>query len=528
MKRRLIILAVTTVTLLLSGTVIQQTSSVDTVSGATIHSKPKVVTITNTGLKNMDWIQAEPELILADQAFPSDLDPAHEDNGRFTLSYGVGETLTFLDDEQRIQPWLAQSWENIDPLTWEIRLESGVKYHNGTDMTAPSVKESLERTVRINGKAAKLLPLSSVRADGLTLTIRTLEPCPELIHNLADPIFIIVDAGTEQKKDSSYFPVCTGPFIPVKFTGQTEIILQRFSDYHSGISALESAAIRYAADPDKLVKALEQNKADAAVGVPQESLPNFVEKGYHTQQTATAAAYLLMMNMESTVLSDENMRQAIASATNRQASSGAFAPLLPFSDDAESYPFNPGAAKLLLADAGYADPDGDGIADKNGTKLLLRLAVTAGETELLEWAQTLKAQLKQIGLEISIKTYSNVFFTSRARYGKFDMLLLAAPTAKNGDAQRFFEDYFASDGRLNDGHYRNGQVDSAIRRLESEFEPDQRILLTDQIQALALKDAAFIFLGYPQTKLVFEGNVSGLAVHPVYGYRLTANTTVKH
>lgn len=527
MKRKLIIFAVTVIILLISGTAIQQTSSVDAISGATKRSKPKVVTVSNTLHSKTESEQPEQNLNISDTVFPSDLDPAHEANGCFTLAYGVGETLVFLDNEMVIQPWLAQSWENVDSLTWEIKIKPGIKYHNGADVTGQSVKESLERAVRLNDKAVKLLPLSSMQADDLTLTIRTSEPCPELIHNLADTVFIIVDAASEKEKNFSYFPVCTGPFIPAKFTGNTEVILHRFDEYRSGVPALDGATIQYAVDTDKLMKALEKGVTDAAVDIPLESLQGFEEKDYRIKQTDTASAYLVMMNTDNTILSDMNVRQAIALATDQQAVSGAFATLLPFSDNAELYPYDPGAAKKILAGVGYTDTDGDGIADKNGEKLSFRLAVTAGETELLEWAKSMKVQLGQAGIEISIKTYNEIFFTSRARYGRFDIMLMTVQTAENGDAQRFFADYFASDGSLNYGHYRSEQADMGIRSLESEFDPNQRILITDQIQALTLEDAAFVFLGYPQTNLVLAGNISELSVHPVYRYRLTAGTTVK-
>lgn len=528
MKRRAIILVVTVIALLISGTIIQSVSSPDAISGATKRSKPKVVTVTNTAFSNTDLTQAETELTIADKTFPSALDPAGDDNGRFALSYGVGETLVLLDNELNVQPWLAQSWVNIDPFTWEISLKPDVKYHNGMEMTAQSVKDSLERAVHLNDTAAELLPLSSIQAEGLTLTICTSEPYPELLHNLADPVFIIVDTQMEQTKDFSYFPICTGPFIPVEFTGNTEVILRRFDSYHGGIPSLESVTVQHAADTDKLVKALEQESASVAADIPLDALSSLTEKGYLPQQTASASAWLLIMNMDNTIFADENVRQAIALATDRQSESGAFAPLLPFSDNVEPYSYDPSGAKTLLEDSGYADTNGDGIMDKNGSKLSLRLAVAVEDPELLEWAQTLKSQLMPAGIEISVKAYSDIFFTSRARYGKFDMMLLAVPTAENGNVQHFFEDYFASSGTLNYGHYHNEQVDNSIQKLRCEFNTDQRILLTEQIQALVLEDAAFVFLGYPQINLVLQDGISGLTVHPAYGCRLTANTTVEH
>jgi len=156
----------------------------------------------------------------------------------------------------------------------------------------------------------------------------------------------------------------------------------------------------------------------------------------------------------------------------------------------------------------------------------VRLAITGTETELLEQAEALRDQLQTIGIGVDIKTYSEMFFTSRALYGKFDMLLLSTETAENGDAQSFIESYFSSNGDINYGKYRNEQVEESIFELKNEFDPNQRIRLVDDIQEIVLKDAAFVFLSYPQETLVTGSYVSGLDIYPAYGYRLTADTAV--
>ncbi len=498
MKRKLTLLFATVLALLLSGSVIQRTSSVDAISGATKRSKPKAVSVANTPLSGGEE-QAEPELVLGDQGFPSDLDPAHADNGRFTLAYGVGETLVLPDDELKIRPWLAESWENIDSLTWNITLRPSVKYHNGAEMTAKSVKESLERAIRLSDEASRLIPSASIQADGLSLTIRTPEPCPNLMNYLANPAFVIVDTKAAEGKNFSYFPVCTGPFIPAGFTGNTEIRLQRFEGYHGGVPTIKSAAVRYEADADKLVNAIKSGGMDAVMNISPETLETLAQQGCFTQHTDGLSSYLLMLNTKHPALSVKKVRKAIALALN---------------------PYDPEQAQALLAEAGYSDTD--------GAELSLRLAVPREEPGLLEQARKLEARLEQVGINVAVISYSEVFFTSRARYGKFDLLLFTVNTTENGDSQQFYKDFFTLDGKQNYGHYRSEEVESAVHRLENEFDPRERILLAGQIRALVTEDAAFLFLGNPQVNSASRQSIAGLAVHPVYGYRLTADTVAGH
>lgn len=506
----MLLLSATVFLLLVTGVTLQRTSTVDAVSGATERNKLRDSALTNENLEpTVSELQGE-ELILADSSFPSDLDPANG-NGQYTIAYGIGETLFLLDDNASIELWLAQSWNCIDALTWEITIEPGIKFQNGKELTALGVKESLERAVLLSEDAAELLPVSSLLAQDLTLTIHTSVPCPNLIRNLSDPVFVIVDAASDQQENFSYFPVCTGPFIPTTFAQQTEIILRRFDDYHGGIPQLGGATIKLA-DDEARIQSLQNHTVDAAVDISQATVGELSDLNLQVADTNTVSASFLLFNLQNSLLSDRVVRQAIALAIDNQAAGGAFPLAMPFADYTDPYSYDPDVAAKLLEQNGYS----------NGM-LSFRLALPAGDEELLQLAQTIKEDLEQIGISVTVKTYNDVFFSSRARYGKFDLLLFSAQTTENGDPQTFFENYFASGGDLNYGNYRDDQIDADIAQLTQEFDWNQRVLLADRIQLQAMKDAAYIFLGYPQTNLVYGNGISGLLLGSD-GYRLTADT----
>src|SRR5699024_4398117 len=57
----------------------------------------------------------------------------------------IYETLTTLDENQEVQPGLAEDWEEVDETTWDFHLREGVTFHDGAELTAEVVKMNFER-----------------------------------------------------------------------------------------------------------------------------------------------------------------------------------------------------------------------------------------------------------------------------------------------------------------------------------------------------------------------------------------------
>ena len=61
------------------------------------------------------------------------------------VAWHIFEALTHVDENARLIPGLAESWRAVDPTTWEFKLRRGVKFHDGTELTAEDVAFSIER-----------------------------------------------------------------------------------------------------------------------------------------------------------------------------------------------------------------------------------------------------------------------------------------------------------------------------------------------------------------------------------------------
>ena len=111
----------------------------------------------------------------------------------FTLSVlnHVYEGLVRYTGDLKIEPALAESWQNVSPTVWRFKLRRGVKFHNGNPFTADDVIASLDRVTHPTSPLKGNLPAykSSKKVDDFTVDIEMDAPYPLLLNDLTN-IFI--------------------------------------------------------------------------------------------------------------------------------------------------------------------------------------------------------------------------------------------------------------------------------------------------------------------------------------------------
>jgi len=114
----------------------------------------------------------------------SAFDPQTLDPHALTLLYHsrvitqVYEGLVSRDRDFRLEPALAVSWDNPSPTTWRFRLRPGVRFHDGSPLTADDVVFSVNRAMaRTSQRAVQLRGINGVRRiDDLTVEVQLAAP----------------------------------------------------------------------------------------------------------------------------------------------------------------------------------------------------------------------------------------------------------------------------------------------------------------------------------------------------------------
>lgn len=474
-------------------------------------------------------------LYFSDTQCPTSLDLAESWNSWYTVRYGIAETLYKLDDTLTPQPFLAKSCTMEDEYTWKIQLNEGITFQNGKALTAEAVKLCWERTGEMNPRFNEVLPLESVEADGLTLTVKTTKPTPAFLNSLCEPLTAVVDADSEDMKNA---PIGTGPYKVESYEPQGTTNVARYDGYWGGTPRLLGAAFQVIADTQALSMAQQSGDSNVSVSIPAASLEIFQnDSSYLVSEAAGSRGQVIFMNYDNEYLQDIAVRRALSMIVDKEAyaniiNKGASVPATGLYPDFtaykadEGYSYDPEGARQVLADAGYVDSDGDGYVEKDGnqTPVSLRIATYSTKSELAGFCEEMSAQAKTIGIDLSVEVYESV--AQQQRTGDFDLLLVSFAMMPTGDPQYFADIAFKTGGSSNYGNYSNAEVDALIEALDVEFDPQKRIELARQIQEKIIDDAGFIVIGHAKYYYVMDAKVSGLTANPSEYYLLDKDTAV--
>lgn len=450
---------------------------------------------------------------------------------------GVGEGLFKINDDLELEPWLADSYERVDDLTWKITLKDGIQFSNGKTLDGEAVKACLERTKEMNQRAVTMLNIASIEAEGQTLTITTNDVNAALPNNLADVVGTIVDVDSMEEED--FIPVGTGPFVIASMAeGQMELTANE--NYWGGEPKLDSVTIKYIVDGNAQAMALDNGEIDLAFQLPTENVVQFLESDVIEVSKKTGSrSQLLYFDFTNPFLSDLNVRKAITMAIDREVfadvinkgSSEAATAIFPVSfpyGQVEGVAYDPEGAKALLEEAGYTDSDGDGLLDKDGTVMNFKLYTYGTHGSLLPtFAEAIQASLGVLGIGIDIQLNDYEAHTDTLKAGGFDLALNSYIMAPVADPQYFADIALTSDADYNYGKYANPEVDELVAALDKEFDTEKRVELAEEIQTKVVEDCGYLTLGHLKYDVCANKKVSGYSTLPTELYLLNSDTDIE-
>ena len=472
-------------------------------------------------------------------SYPTDLEPTNGYYGWGLTRMGIGETLIKFDEKLVMQPWLATAWEQVDDETWVFTIRDGVKFHNGNEMTAQIVMESLQRSMDKNSRAKDIANIKEMSVDGNKLTIVTNGPYAALLPYMAEPVFTIVDT-TVDDSDFANKPICTGPYMVESFQQTVNIRVVKFADYWDGEPGCDVIDFPYLVDADARAMALQAQDIDIGQAMVKKDLVLFENNPDYTVQarpsTKTIFAYV---NQNSRFLSNKTLRTAVSYSIDRELyaknfiggapATGPFSDTMGWGNETLKVPtFDPEYAMKLMDDAGIVDSDGDGWRELNGQKISLTLIVagTSDITIFKPMSEAMQAQLKNVGLYMEIKNVEVFNELDAGKEDYMDFMFKHINAGVNNEPQNFLNLYFYTGTLNNYGNYSNPEYDAMMDKLFVTMDRAERIEQVKALSQFLIDDTAALFLGYPEYSLVSTARVSDLLQYAVDWYLIDKDVTV--
>jgi peptide/nickel transport system substrate-binding protein len=237
--------------------------------------------------------------------------------------------LVRLDPEggTKIVPALAESWEvSPDGKTYTFKLRSGLKFSDGSPITAEDVVFSLERfgnpevntvfaTFTAGWKNAEIVNKRTVRAN---LT----EPIAAFLYNIAIvPGFVVPKAPLEKEGEAFWkHPIGSGPFRLKEFVNGSHITLEKNPYFwEKERPYLDSVRFNFATESNSRVLALKSGEAQMADGIPYTQIESLEGEPDLTVQKVEVPAWLgFSLNHKQPEFDDLNVRKAMQYAIDRE------------------------------------------------------------------------------------------------------------------------------------------------------------------------------------------------------------------
>ncbi|WP_210588031.1 ABC transporter substrate-binding protein [Streptomyces sp. GESEQ-35] len=447
----------------------------------------------------------------------SGLSPLSDD--AFKLSrWSTAETLVKLDAEGNAEPALATKWKQSGR-TWTFTLRDDVTFHDGTELTAEAVVNSLTEAATASPKPRILDGVElTAKAHGETVTVTTADVDPLVPQRLSSPQLSILAAKAYQGKTVDPVGAGTGPFELAKVNGTSSAALDRYDDYWGGKAKAPGIDVKFVPDGTARAAALRSGEADIVEAVPVSQAALLDEE--LITEVPMPRTNTLYLNTSDGPFKDAALRAAAREAIDAESivkgvyegradvAEGLLGPALPWAADLRT--------------------DVQRTAAKKANGQTITIGTFTDRAELPEVAATLQQQLQKAGFKVKldVREYANI--ESDALAGEFDAFILSRATIlDSGDPTAYLYSDFASDGSFNISQLANDSVDTSLKTAGETAVGDARRKAVIEAEAAVLgTDAAVPMLH----ERVIQGDAAGVvgAAHdPRERELVTADTYIK-
>ena len=433
----------------------------------------------------------------------------------------IFDTLTKVDPATgTVSPQIAEKWEIVDDTHYVFNIRKGIKFHDGSELTAEDVKFSLDRAIASASVSYIVDFIKEVNIkDEYTVELVLHAPYAPALNNLALPFAAIVPKAIVEADEANFIlnPIGSGPYKFIEWKQGDHIKMEAFADYMDGESPTKYLEMRVVPEAAQRLIALETGDLDMSYDLG----PNDVQRAKDNPDVQVFEApgltcWYISMNLKKEPFTNPKVREALNYAIDRQLivdtiMSGNGEPadciIAPavfgyYSDG--PYEYNPEKAKELLAEAGY----------ENGFKTSIWVNDNQSRIEI---CQTVQAMLLDIGIDCSVEVMEFGSFIQKANSAEHDLAFFGWTTSsQDADYTYYSLEHSTKQGASgNRSFIADPEIDKLIEAGRSTSDPEKRKEI--------YKDLAIALREYNNNIPIYYANINVGASKGVEGFEIDYN-----
>ena len=436
--------------------------------------------------------------------------------GTKEVLFNLYEGLVKPDSSGELQPAIASDYSiSEDATTYTFTLREGVKFHDGSMVTAEDVKYSIDRCADTTNGEPLVEAYSNIKSVNIVD-----EKTVEVVLNTADSDFLanmttaIIPASNENPDTN---PIGTGPYRYVSRSPQENFVVEKFDEYWGTPANIENVTFRVCANADSIVMNLQGGSIDMFARLTTTQASQLGDQ-FDVLEGTMNLVQALYLNNAVEPFNDERVRQALCYAVDPQGIMDLIADgkgteigssmfpafekyYMPELNDVYNQDYD--KAKELLAEAGY--PDGFSFT----------ITVPSNYQQHIDTAQVLVEQLKNIGVTAEIELVEWETWVSEAYTNRNFEATVVGVDASSLTASALLS-RFVSDAPNNFINFSNADYDAAYARAEAAVDDEEKTEGFKECERLLAEHAANVYIQDLPCLVALNKKYAGYEFYPLY------------
>lgn len=473
--------------------------------------------------------------VVALAADPDVLNPLIHESKIAAMIYDVlHDGLTEIDENLEYRPRIAESW-TVAPdglsITYHLRPWN---WSDGAPLTSRDVVFSfgLYKNPAVASPRQGFYEdvQDAVALDEATVRYDLARPLPDVLertwhHILPAHLLEGLDAEKIREWDFNHLPMSSGEFVMEEWNHNRSISVVRNERYPGTRALLDRVVFRVLPEEGSRLVALETGEVDLVEGIPPDAARRLeMNEDVVIETTGSRRYYYLQWNCRRPWFEDAPTRRALSLAVDRGRmiatllpgfATPAIGPLPPVvwnhHATMEPDPYDPDRARMILAEAGWEDTDGDGILEREGRPFAIEILTKQGDPVRENGAVMLRTFLGDVGVEVRIRAMELAAGLELIREGRFDAYLGRLNANLYGDPRGSVHSSAVEE--FNTGRYANTAVDSLVDLALSIVDRDTARPLWFEVQELLVEDPPAAYLFYPSNLVGTSARIRDVEPH---------------